>query len=58
METLPDGSNTRSRHVVDIRELNSLLLRDAYPIALQQDVIEMLIGCKYISVLDTISVFY
>ena len=49
---------TKGRPVVDIRRLNEMLVRDAYAVPLQQDVIEMLAGCPFISVMDATSFFY
>ena len=40
------------------RELYSLLLRDAHPVSLQGDVINMLAGCEYISVIHPTSFFF
>ena len=56
-KTLPSGEQ-KGRPVVDIRGLNDLILRDAYPVPLQDEVIAMLVGCRYISVVDIISFFY
>lgn len=48
----------KGRPVIDIRGLNDLLVRDAYPVPLQSDVIARLRGCSHISVLDASSFFY
>ena len=56
-KTLVDGK-PKGRPVVDVRRFNELLVRDAYPVPLQQDVIDMLTGCLYISVMDATSFFY
>ena len=53
---VPDGR--KGRPVIDIRGLNDLLIRDAYPVPLQSDVIAKLRGCTHISVLDASSFFY
>lgn len=48
----------KERVVVNIRDLNELLLSDAYSISLQVDVIKRLINCTHISILDAMSFFY
>ena len=52
------NGEAKGRPVVDIRRLNELLLRDVYAVSLQDDVIDMLFGCYYISVIDATSFFY
>lgn len=54
---LPEDEK-KGRPVIDIRGLNDLLVRDAYPVPLQSDVIARLRGCSHISVLDASSFFY
>jgi len=44
--------------VVDLRGLNKLRIPDAYPMPLQQDVIESLRGMNYISCVDASVFFY
>ena len=56
-KTLIDGK-AKGRPVVDIRRLNELLVRDAYAVPLQGDVIDMLTGCLHISIMDATSFFY
>jgi hypothetical protein len=46
------------RAVVDMRGLNHLALRDAYPIPLQSDILSAVHGCSYITVIDCASFFY
>ncbi len=56
-KNLPDGGR-KGRAVVDIRGLNDLILPDAYPLPLQSDIINGLVGCTHIAVLDASSFFY
>ena len=56
-KTLPDGKK-KGRPVIDLRALNELLLRDAYAPPPQTEVVGMLAGCGFISVLDATSFFY
>lgn len=56
-KTLPNEKR-KSRPVVDIRGLNDLILRDAYASPLQSEIVGMLAGCRYISVVDATSFFY
>jgi hypothetical protein len=48
----------KDRAVVDIRKLNRAAVSDAYSIFLQFDIIRIILGCKYISVIDGIDFFY
>ena len=46
------------RPVVDIRALNQVVIRDAYPLPPQDDVIILVAGCPYITCVDGASFFY
>jgi hypothetical protein len=48
----------KGQEVVDIREFNRIAVSDVYFILLQFDVIRVMFGCKYISVIDRIDFFY
>ena len=48
----------KDRAVVDIRDLNKLLLLDAYSLPLQNDIISDLRKCTHISILDATTFFY
>lgn len=48
----------KSRAVVDIRGLNKIAERDAYPLPLQGDIISAVRGCHYITVVDSADSFY
>ena len=56
-KVLPDGSN-HGRPVVDIRKLNQVSIRDAYPLPPQTEVIALISGCQYITCVDGASFFY
>lgn len=55
---IDSDSNRKARMVVDIRVLNSITVPDAYPIPLQSDILTLLQGCNYISVVDCNKFFY
>jgi hypothetical protein len=48
----------KGRAVVDIRKFNRIVMSDIYFIFLQFDIIRIILGCKYISVIDGIDFFY
>jgi hypothetical protein len=48
----------KDRAVVDIRKFNKIAVSDAYLIPFQSDIIKIMLGCKYISVIDEIDFFY
>ena len=48
----------KGRPVIDLRALDELILRDAYAPPPQSEVVGMLAGCGFISVLDATSFFY
>ncbi|KAL8377036.1 hypothetical protein RB595_007933 [Gaeumannomyces hyphopodioides] len=48
----------KARVVVDLRPLNKVSVPDAYPLPLQQDVIDSLRGKLYITVIDATSFFF
>lgn len=55
--TLPSGER-KGRVVTDIREVNKLALADAHPMPLQTQVIALMAGSRYISVVDATAFFY
>jgi RNase H-like domain found in reverse transcriptase/Reverse transcriptase (RNA-dependent DNA polymerase)/Integrase zinc binding domain len=55
----PDGSRVRKgRTVVDIRNMNRIVEPDIYPLPAQQEIIQMVAGRNYVSVIDAASFFY
>lgn len=48
----------KGRAVVDIRGLNNMIIPDAYPVPLQDEIINDLRGCNRLSILDAMSFFY
>ena len=52
----PDGA--KGRVVVDIRALNKITMPDSYPVPLQSEILALIRGAKYISVIDAASFFY
>ena len=52
------GKALKSRPVVDMRPLNSMVPPDAYPIPRQDDIIRSLSGAAYISTFDVTNSFY
>lgn len=48
----------KGRAVVDIRGLNDMIIPNAYPVPLQDEIINDLRGCNRLSVLDAMSFFY
>jgi hypothetical protein len=55
----PDGSTIRKgRVVVDLRGLNKIVEQDVYPLPLQEEIIAMVAGCAYVTVVDAVSFFY
>ena len=48
----------KGRLIVNIRDLNDLLIRDAYFVSLQSNVIINFRKCIHISILDAFSFFY
>ena len=50
-----DGS---FRFCVDFRKLNSITRKDAYPLPRVDDVIDVLVGSKYFTTIDTVSGFW
>jgi hypothetical protein len=48
----------KNRAVVDIRKFNRIAVSDIYLISLQSDIIRVIFGCKYISVIDGTDFFY
>ena len=56
-KVLPNGSD-HGRPVVDIRKLNQVSTRDAYPLPPQSDIIGLISGCLYVTCVDGASFFY
>jgi hypothetical protein len=55
----PDGSTIiKGRVVVDLRGLNKIVEQDVYPLPLQEEIIAMVAGCAYVTVVDAVSFFY
>jgi hypothetical protein len=54
---MPDGER-KGRVVIDIRGLNELVVPDVYPMPTQDDLLELVQGYQYISVVDTTSFFH
>ena len=54
---MPDDKK-KGRSIVNIRGLNDLLIRDAYSVPLQSNVIVNLRECTHISIFDVFSFFY
>ena len=52
------GTTRKGRAVVDIRGLNAITQKDAYPVPLQTEVIAMVHDSKFISTIDATSFFY
>ena len=48
----------KGRPVADIRALNQVVIRDAYPLPPQDDVICLVAGCPYVTCVDGASFFY
>ncbi len=48
----------KKRAIMNIRELNSLLVSDAYSVSFQSEIIDDLLECKYLSILDANVFFY
>jgi hypothetical protein len=59
--TNPDGSEKiefKGRPVLDMREINAWVIKDAYPLTTQNDILQALQGANYITVVDGLSYFY
>ena len=56
-KTLPSRER-KDRVVIDIQELNKMALANAYSIPLQTQVIALVAGSKYISMVDATVFFY
>jgi hypothetical protein len=54
----PNGPQMKGRVVSDIRALNRRVKRDMYPMPRQEDMIAMLAGKKYITVMDCVNFFF
>ena len=52
----PNGR--KGRVVVDIRELNKITEVDSYPLPLQSEIISLLLGYMYLSILDAVGWFH
>ena len=56
-KVLADGTNYE-RPVVDIRRLNQVFIRDAYPLPPQAEIISLIADCPYVTCVDGASFFY
>lgn len=54
---LPNGER-KGRMVVDIRGLNQLVVPDVYPMPSQADILHIIQGCRFITVMDATSFIY
>ena len=54
----PEGTVKKARPVVDLRPLNDIAESDAYPLPLQEDILNSLAFADYISSVDFVSSFY
>ena len=52
------GTERKGRVVVDIRALNKLVQRDAYPVPMQQEILALVKDSKFISTIDCTSFFH
>lgn len=48
----------KGRVVIDLRGVNKEVVPDLYPIPIQEDIINMVRGCRYITVIDACRFFY
>jgi hypothetical protein len=55
---VPGQEQPVGRVVVDMRELNDIVIPDTYPILSQEEILQGIMGCKFITVIDTTSFFY
>lgn len=55
---IPSQEEPVGRVVVDIRELNDITILDTYLMPSQEDILQRIIGCKYITVVAATSFFY
>lgn len=49
--------NNKSRMVIDLRRLNEQVIPDEFPLPCQEDILQSLEGCQYLSTLDALSGF-
>jgi hypothetical protein len=54
----PDGPIQKGRVVTDIRSGNKASVKDVYPMPRQEEIIAQLNGCKFITILDAIAMFF
>ena len=52
------GHGDKARPVIDFRRVNQLVIRDAYPLPKQDEVLSAVAGARYISTLDLTKGFY
>ena len=52
------SKNKKERVVVDIKNLNAISQSDAYSFSLQNDIIQIVQKCRFISIIDCASFFY
>jgi hypothetical protein len=53
-----DQWKRKNRVMIDIRDLNSLILSNAYSLFLQSDIISAVTNCKFLSVINCAFFFY
>ncbi len=53
-----EKSMRKNRVVIDIRDLNAIIVSDAYSMSAQTDIIVAVVECKYIFVVNVLEYFY
>ena len=53
-----DKSIEKKRVIIDIRDLNEIIVNDAYSMSTQTDVIVAVVGCEFISMIDATGYFH
>ena len=54
----PNGPVQKARVVTDIRSGNKASIKDVYPMPRQEDIIAIIFGCKYITIVDAVAMFF
>ena len=49
--------NGKPRMVVDYRKLNEVAISDEFPLPKQEDILQALVGCQWLSTLDALARF-
>lgn len=59
-DTVDDKENltTKERVVMDLRNLNAESVKDLYPLATKEEILHLVKGCHFITVIDAASFFY